>query len=69
MRWFFALLVAALPLSAEEVDLELVLLADVSRSIDQNELIFRRQGYAIAITDPSVLAAIRNTLTVSIAVT
>ncbi len=44
--------------AAEEVDLELVLLADASRSIDDGEIAFQRQGYASAITDPDVLSAI-----------
>ena len=42
----------------ERVDLELVLLADASRSIDDGEIRFQRQGYAAAITHPDVLAAI-----------
>lgn len=42
----------------EKVDLELVLLADASRSIDDGEIRFQRQGYAAAITHPDVLAAI-----------
>lgn len=41
-----------------DVDLELVLLADASRSIDDTEIAFQRLGYAEAITDPQVLAAI-----------
>lgn len=45
----------------EEVELELVLLADSSGSIDTAEILFQRQGYASAITDPAVLAAIANT--------
>lgn len=40
------------------VDLELVLLADATGSIDDREIIFQRQGYADAIRDPDVLAAI-----------
>jgi len=40
------------------VDLELVLLADASGSIDDREIFFQRQGYAEAITDPDILAAI-----------
>jgi hypothetical protein len=44
--------------AAEAVDLELVLLADASRSIDDGELQFQREGYAVAITHPDVLAAI-----------
>ncbi|HET6521496.1 MAG TPA: DUF1194 domain-containing protein [Geminicoccaceae bacterium] len=43
---------------AERVDLELVLLADASRSIDDAEIRFQRRGYAAAITHPEVLAAI-----------
>ncbi|MEX0922578.1 MAG: DUF1194 domain-containing protein [Rhodovibrionaceae bacterium] len=39
------------------VDLELVLLADGSRSIDDAEIRFQRDGYAEAITHPQVIAA------------
>ena len=42
----------------ERVDLELVLLADASGSIDDAEIRFQRQGYAAAITHPEVLGAI-----------
>ena len=45
-------------LAADSVDLELVLLADASRSIDDAEIRFQRQGYAVAITHPEVLDAI-----------
>ena len=38
--------------AAERVDLELVLLADASGSIDEAEIRFQRQGYASAITHP-----------------
>ncbi len=44
--------------AAEAVDVELVLLADASGSIDDDEILFQRKGYADAITDPLVLAAI-----------
>jgi hypothetical protein len=44
--------------AAERVDLELVLLADASGSIDDGEIQFQRQGYAAAITHPEVLGAI-----------
>ena len=44
--------------AGERVDLELVLLADASRSIDDGEIRLQRQGYAVAITHPDVLAAI-----------
>lgn len=60
---------AALPLQAQDTDLELVLMADASGSIDAGELELQRRGYAQAITDPDVIAAIRNTAYGSIAVT
>src|SRR5262249_29170623 len=41
------------------VDLEIVLAADVSRSIDDKEFALQRKGYAAALTDPRVLKAIR----------
>ena len=52
------LLLASTPAAAEPVDLELVLLADASRSIDDAEIAFQRQGYAAALTHPEVLNAI-----------
>lgn len=52
-----------------EVELELVLLADATGSIDDAEIRFQRQGYADAITDPSVIAAIQSTAYGRIAVT
>jgi hypothetical protein len=69
MRTLALLLCLATPLHAQEVDLELVLLADASGSITQAEIDFQRESTATAITDPAVLAAIGNTLTGSIAVT
>jgi len=42
-----------------EVDLEVILAADVSRSIDDAEFELQRKGYAAALTDPRVLAAIQ----------
>jgi hypothetical protein len=58
-------LVMALPAAAQEgprerVDLELVLLADASGSIDDDEILLQRQGYAAAMGDPQVLWAIEN---------
>lgn len=47
--------------AAEPVDLELVLLADASGSIDDQEILFQRRGYAEAITHPQVLQAIADT--------
>ena len=52
-----------------EAGLELVLLADASGSIDAEELAFQRQGYASAMTDPQVVAAIESSIYGSIAVT
>ncbi|MGI9492865.1 MAG: DUF1194 domain-containing protein [Geminicoccaceae bacterium] len=56
-------------LAAEEADLELVLLADASRSIDDAEIRFQRQGYADAVTHPDVLDAITQGFRQRIAVT
>ncbi|MFC3131761.1 DUF1194 domain-containing protein [Microbaculum marinum] len=53
----------------QEVDLELVLLADASSSIDNAEILFQRQGYATAITHSEVLNAIAGGLLQRIAVT
>jgi hypothetical protein len=44
----------------EPVDLELVLLADATGSIDPVEIALQRRGYAEALADPQVLWAIRN---------
>lgn len=54
---------------AEEVDLELVLLADASGSIDINEIRFQREGYAEALVHPDVLNAIADGIPAKIAVT
>ena len=54
--------------AAEAVDLELVLAADGSGSIDDDELQFHWQGYAAAITHPQVLDAIRGGFNQSIAI-
>jgi len=45
---------------AEEVDLKLVLAADVSRSVDDREFALQREGYAAAFRDPRVMRAIRS---------
>lgn len=61
---FAALLLAALGAgaagAAEAVDLELVLAADGSGSIDEDEFRLQRAGYAAAITNPRVLDALRS---------
>ncbi|MEM9196453.1 MAG: DUF1194 domain-containing protein [Pseudomonadota bacterium] len=71
------LFVLLLPLTAgaddheldQEVDLELVLLADATGSIDTAEILFQREGYARAITDPSVIRAIESGLLGRVALT
>lgn len=64
MRHLILALFLAAPALAQQIetDLELVLLADASGSIDADELLFQRQSYATAITDPAVVTAIQNTL-------
>jgi hypothetical protein len=49
------------PATAAEtpVDVALVLVTDVSRSIDDSEFQLEKKGYATAFTDPKVVAAIR----------
>ena len=56
-----ALILTALPTRAvevQQVDLLLVLAADVSRSVDQPKLKLQRDGYAVALSDRRVLDAI-----------
>jgi hypothetical protein len=48
---------AAVP-AAQPVDLALVLVGDVSRSINEDEYKLQKDGYAAALNDPRVLAAI-----------
>jgi len=47
-------------IAAEEVDLELVLAADGSGSIDDEELRLQREGYARAVAHPRVQSAIKS---------
>jgi hypothetical protein len=54
---------------AEQVDLHLVLAADVSRSVDDNEFRLQREGYAQAFNDPRVVRAIQSGALGRIAVT
>ena len=42
----------------EDVDIELVLLADATGSIDDDEIRFQRRGYAEAMAEPEVVAAL-----------
>ena len=60
---------AAPQASADTVDLQLILAADVSRSVDPDEFRLQRDGYAAAFTDPKVLHAIASGPYRSIAVT
>jgi hypothetical protein len=46
--------------AADDVDLLLVLAADVSRSIDDTKFQLQRDGYAAAVSDPRVLDTIRS---------
>ncbi|QFU09837.1 hypothetical protein PARPLA_00600 [Rhodobacteraceae bacterium THAF1] len=70
MRWVCVVLLwLGSTAFAEDTDLELVLLADASGSIDAREIAFQLEGYAQAITDPQVLEAIARTAYGEIAVT
>jgi hypothetical protein len=66
-----AALIVLAPIGAAHgagVDLEVILAADVSRSIDDGEFELQRKGYAAALTDPRVLKAIHATKSGAIAV-
>ena len=63
MQWMVAAFLLLIPLisahparAAEPVDLTLVLVTDVSRSIDDSEYDLEKHGYADAFTEPHVLA-------------
>ena len=64
LRGLLLAAISAVPAPAQEprepVDLELVLLADATGSIDDVEIGLQRQGYADAMVDPQVLWAIAN---------
>lgn len=67
-----ALLLASMAGTAQaqqRVDLELVLLADATGSINEAEIRFQRQGYATALTHPDVLGVITEGFDQAIAVT
>jgi hypothetical protein len=61
----------AAPGAAEDidVDLELVLAVDVSRSMDQEEQALQKEGYLAALEHPQVIAAIRSGFLGRIAIT
>jgi len=65
---FFASDVRAIA-ADEIVDVELVLAVDVSLSMSPAELVIQRDGYAAALTDPTVLGAIADGMHGKIAVT
>ena len=65
----FALALAAFPLRAEEVDVELALMVDVSRSMMPRELEIQRRGYAEALRSEEVISAIGSGLIGKIALT
>jgi hypothetical protein len=65
----WAVLAAPVQSDGMEVDLELVLLVDVSRSMSEHELEIQRQGYAAALRSDEVFAAIRSGLLQRIALT
>jgi len=62
------LLLAGVARAAEPVDMALVLVSDVSRSVDDSEFQMEKSGYAAAFNDPRVLAAIRSGAVGAIAV-
>ena len=74
MRWLAVVLVGVLVLTAqpvraaEDVDVALVLVTDVSRSITDDEFKLEKEGYAAALTHQAVLAAIRGGANGAIAV-
>ncbi|WP_170482422.1 DUF1194 domain-containing protein [Ruegeria arenilitoris] len=76
LRNIFLTLAASASLSAEpakskvlEVDLELALLVDVSRSMTERELEIQRQGYASALLSDDVFAAVQSGLLQRVALT
>lgn len=73
MRCFLAICLAIVggPVAADpvEVDVELALMVDVSRSMGPQELELQRRGYAAAIASDEVVGAVLNGFTGRIAVT
>lgn len=66
-RLLFALLLVVVVLpgraqaqARQKVDIELILMADGSGSVDHEEFLLQRRGYARALRSPRVLSAIRN---------
>lgn len=67
---FAAVLLAPLPVQAQEVpvDLELVLAVDISGSVDEVEAQLQREGYVAALRHPQVIEAIQGGMIGRIAV-
>ena len=70
IAWLFTALLALAPAAnaAEGVDLVLVLVTDVSRSVDDAEFKLEKDGYAAAFTSKEVIAAIQGGTVGAIAV-
>src|SRR6185437_10538397 len=70
IAWLFTVLVAMVPAAhaAQNVDLVLVLVSDVSRSIDDTEYKLEKDGYAAAFTSKQVVEAIHGGAVGAIAV-
>jgi hypothetical protein len=70
LRWLLPaiLCLATSAHAAQTIDVALVLVTDVSRSIDDSEFELEKQGYAAALTDPKVVAAIKGGIAGAIAV-
>ena len=62
MIWMLGLVLLTLPVPAiaEDVDIALVLVTDVSRSITDDEFKLEKEGYAAAFTNDQVIGAIRH---------
>lgn len=70
MRWLSCIVcLCGFPALATEVDVELALMVDVSRSMGPSELELQRRGYAEAIASDQVVGAILNGFTGRIALT
>ncbi len=70
MRWLLCIVILiGHPVRATEVDIELALMVDVSRSMGPSELELQRRGYAEAIASDEVVNAILNGFTGRIALT
>ena len=70
VAWLFLIVLAATPVAhaTDSVDLTLVLVSDVSRSIDDSEFQLEKEGYAAAFRSKPVIDAIQGGSTGSIAV-